>query len=133
MPNLVKQLRSSEVTLWIREHPEAVILDVRTPEEWESVGRPIHPQGGKAIFLSWRLGPSMERSASFEADCEEALSGFSKDTPILWLCRGGHRSYEAAMAMASRGWSGGWNVVDGYEGHGVPGAPGWKKEGLPWK
>lgn len=113
----------------------AVLVDVRTPPEWSGVGYPDLSSLGKNIIrLSWRVYPAMQRNASFEEQLTAAVP--DPGTPLLFLCRSGGRSLDAAIAMTACGYSSCYNITDGFEGthnspHGT--ASGWKAEALPWR
>lgn len=120
----------------LSEFPEAQLVDVRTSAEWMFVGQPdLSSLGKEPIFLSWRLFPHFmvnpEFSASFLA------LDLAKDAPIVFLCRSGGRSRDAAQAMTALGYSYCYNIEEGFEGE--PDAAGhrgttsgWKYNGLPW-
>ena len=59
------------------------------------------------------------------------------DAPVLFLCRSGQRSDQAARAARAAGYSRAFNVLEGFEGDkdasGQRGhLGGWRKAGLPW-
>ena len=37
---MIKQIKSSDIKKFIESNPETVLLDVRTEDEWNSVGKP---------------------------------------------------------------------------------------------
>ncbi len=58
--------------------------------------------------------------------------------PIVLICRSGHRSVDAGLALEKAGFSEVYNVLDGFEGplddkHHRGAKSGWRKEGLPWE
>ncbi|MBK8174476.1 MAG: rhodanese-like domain-containing protein [Rhodospirillales bacterium] len=116
--------------------PDAVLVDVRTPAEWNYVGVPdLGRAGKKPLFLPWLLFPSMEVNPHFVEHLEK--SGLPLEAPILFLCRSGARSKSAAIAMTARGFQRCYNITSGFEGdpdqarhRGT--VNGWKVEGLPW-
>ena len=60
------------------------------------------------------------------------------DAPVLFLCRSGARSHDAAIAATAAGYTQCYNVLEGFEGdrdaHGHRGAlNGWQAAGLPWQ
>ncbi len=114
----------------------AVLVDVRTPAEWNYVGIPdLSPLGRKPIFVPWMLFPSMQVNAEFALQLESV--GLDPETPLIFLCRSGARSRAAAVAMTARGFSTCYNIDAGFEGD-PDGArhrgtvSGWKVDGLPW-
>ena len=38
--NMIKQIKSSEIENYIKENSNVVLLDVRTENEWTSLGKP---------------------------------------------------------------------------------------------
>ena len=118
----------------------AVLIDVRTKAEWAYVGTPDTRSLGKTpLFLEWQSYPSMTINADFAANLEAQLrsAGVEPGASLVFLCRSGARSRQAAIAMTSVGWAPCFNVSDGFEGplddlRRRGGAGGWKAGGLPW-
>ncbi len=118
----------------------AVLIDVRTKAEWAYVGMPDTRSLGKTpLFLEWQSYPSMAINADFAASLEAQLrsAGVERGASLVFLCRSGARSRQAAIAMTSAGWAPCFNVSDGFEGplddlRRRGGAGGWKAGGLPW-
>lgn len=116
----------------LKSNPSAILVDVRTPPEWNGVGYPDLSSLGKDIIrLSWRLYPGMQRNADFETQLAAAVPDTA--APLLFLCRSGARSLDAAIAMTACGYSACFNITDGFEGHPSTPAHGWKAEQLPWR
>jgi rhodanese-related sulfurtransferase len=118
----------------------ATLIDVRTQPEFTFVGVPDLQSVGKAtLFLEWQSFPSMQVDLRFAERLEAMLegAGVSRGASLLFICRSGARSRQAAIAMTSAGWGSCYNVSDGFEGpldslrhRNVIG--GWKAGGLPW-
>jgi len=116
------------------------LVDVRTKAEWTYVGAPLLEGLGRSpLFLEWQSFPSMEVDAAFCNRLAEILeaAGAERGSRLLFICRSGARSRQAAIAMTKAGWGPCFNVVDGFEGpldssrhRGAAG--GWKAAGLPW-
>ena len=56
----------------------------------------------------------------------------------MLICRSGHRSLDAGLALEKAGFGEVYNVLDGFEGplddkHHRGNKSGWRKEGLPWE
>jgi len=83
---------------------ELQILDVRTPEEYQS--EHIHD----AINVNVR-----------DPDFENQISTFKEDMPVLVYCRSGVRSESAASILASKGFKEIYNMQGGIES--------WKRAG----
>jgi rhodanese-related sulfurtransferase len=130
-------ITSAEAWKILSEDEQAVLVDVRTREEWAYVGIPdTRPAGRETVFVSWQRLPKMEVNPSF-AD-EVGAAGVTPDQTVLLLCRSGSRSRAAATALTARGFRKCFNVSDGFEGghdrHGHRGTvAGWKAAGLPWR
>jgi len=118
----------------------SVLVDVRTQAEWNYVGTPDIQALGKApLFLEWQSYPSLAIDVNFTARLEALLEarGVERGASLVFLCRSGARSRQAAIAMTNAGWSPCFNVSDGFEGalgdsrqRGL--VSGWKAGGLPW-
>lgn len=116
------------------EDPAAVLVDVRTPQEWNLVGIPVLDAIGKqARMVMWTAYGSGTPNPDF---VEQATGGLDPSTPLLFLCRSGVRSQGAATAAAAAGFTTTYNVSEGFEGDlDADGhrTTGWKHAGLPWR
>lgn len=114
----------------------AVLVDVRTLQEWTFVGVPdLSELEKKVIFLCWRVYPSMAINGEFCRQLMEAVT--AKDAPVFFICRSGHRSMDAAIEFTRYGYKYCYNVAGGFEGdvdeNGHRGnINGWKLANLPW-
>jgi rhodanese-related sulfurtransferase len=114
--------------LW-REAPGASVVDVRTRAEWDYVGR--IPGAVEIELLTY---PGNRPNPEFVAALEQRVQ---KDTPVLFICRSGGRSHNAALLAMQAGYTQCYNVLEGFEGdkdeHGHRGTQGgWRLAGLPW-
>ena len=118
----------------------ARLVDVRSRPEWGFVGGPdVSELGQSVIEIEWATYPGMLRNAAFVADLEQALAG-QKPSKLLFLCRSGARSMQAAMAVSAAPVGQGVdciNIAEGFEGDLDPDGHrgtlnGWKVRGLPW-
>ena len=117
---MIKQIKSSEVKKFIESNPETVLLDVRTVDEWNTVGKPDTKKLGiKSLFITISQVPSF---------LENVKKNINKDKTILVMCAAGGRSLIAAKLLEAEGYST-LNVSDGFSGNGQD--PGWKNLGLP--
>ena len=120
----------------LADNPKAVLVDVRTDAEFAYVGNPDLGSLGKQVLrVYWKVFPAMEPNPNFVA--EVGTAGVAKDAPLLFLCRSGVRSRDAAVAMTAAGFKECYNVAGGFEGDkdgsGHRGrVNGWKVAGLPW-
>lgn len=109
----------------LQKDASAILIDVRTQEEWAQVGIPdLSSLKKEPIFLPWRTLPGMKPNASFESDLRNKLT--DTDVPLLFLCKAGGRSADAANAMAKLGYSRCYNIAGGFE-------YAWQPHGFPWK
>ncbi len=107
----------------------AKLIDVRTKAELEWVGR---VPGSAAV--EWNTWPGGKLNPDFLQQLESQVG---KQTPVMFLCRSGGRSHNAAVAAAQAGYPEAYNVLEGFEGdkdskghRNVSG--GWRVAGLPW-
>ena len=118
----------------LTDDPAAVLVDVRTPEEWNLVGIPVLDGIGKQVRLAtWTQYGTGIANPDFLA---EAVDGVPTDAPVLFLCRSGVRSQGAASAAAAAGYTATFNVTEGFEGDlDAEGhrTTGWKHADLPWR
>ena len=81
----------------------------------------------------------MQADPDFAARLSAKLegAGVKPGAPLVFLCRSGARSRNAAIAMTQAGWIPCFNVSDGFEGPLDPWrhrsvVSGWKAGNLPW-
>lgn len=110
----------------------AVIVDVRTEGEWQTVGVPNLANTASTLAkISWKLAPNFAQNTQFVQQLA-ASEGVTKDTPLLFICRSGGRSLDAAVAMKNAGYHYCFNITGGFEGDMGSNAQGWKASNLPW-
>lgn len=109
--------------------PGAQMVDVRTRAEWDYVGR--IPGATEIELLTY---PSNRPNPEFVAELERRVR---KEAPVMFICRSGGRSHNAAMLATQAGYSSSYNVLEGFEGdkdgqghRNTTG--GWRAAGLPW-
>lgn len=114
--------------LW-RSEPGAILVDVRTRAEWDYVGR--IPGAVEIELLTY---PGNQPNAVFLAELESKVN---KAVPVLFICRSGGRSHNAATIATQVGYHACFNVLEGFEGdrdgqghRNTIG--GWRTAGLPW-
>ncbi|MGO1975343.1 MAG: rhodanese-like domain-containing protein [Propionibacteriaceae bacterium] len=119
----------------LHDDPDAVLVDVRTEPEWNFVGVPdVRSLDREVVLVEWNRYPG-QHNADFVADLRAA--GVEEDRTVLFICRSGQRSRDAAIAATRAGISPAWNVSEGFEGpldaDGHRGSSGWRSRGLPWR
>ena len=116
---------------------DSYLVDCRTAAEWSFVGVPnISALGKEATFAEWVRFPGGINNPDFVNNVKNA--GVGSNATILFLCRSGQRSIDAAIAMSEAGYPNSYNILEGFEGdkddknqRGQLG--GWKLSGLPWQ
>jgi rhodanese-related sulfurtransferase len=107
----------------------ARLVDVRSRAEWDWVGR--IPGAVEIELLTY---PGNRPNPAFLSELEEHVK---KDLPVMFICRSGARSHNAALLAMQSGYTDCYNVLEGFEGdkdaqehRNVTG--GWRAAGLPW-
>ena len=117
---MVKQIKSSEIKKFIDKNPNTVLLDVRTENEWNTVGKPDTKNLGiKSYFIT------ISQDQGF---LESVKQSIDKKNQVLVMCAAGGRSMIAANILANEGYDV-LNISDGFSGNKED--PGWKNSGLP--
>ncbi len=122
-------LRPMEAYRVLQEHAQAQLVDVRSRAELDWVGR---IPGATEIEL--RTYPGMQPNPGF---LDQLVSQVDKNLPVLFICRSGARSSQAAAMATDMDFAECYNILEGFEGdrdeHGQRGkASGWKAADLPW-
>ena len=122
-------LEPAEAWALLQHDPRARLVDVRSKAEWEYVGRVP-----AALEIEWKSWPGMVPNPAFLDTLRAAVDPTS---PVLFLCRSGGRSHDAALAATGTGFAACYNVLQGFEGdrdneqhRNTVG--GWRAAGLPW-
>ena len=98
----------------------AILIDIRTPEEWRATGLPA---GAKRADASQKDGP-----AGFLHDVLEIVAD-RRDVTLVLICRTGNRTARARAFLLSKGFAEVFHVKEGVAGSEA--GPGWFKRGLP--
>lgn len=127
---------SADAWTILEQDRSSVLIDVRTTAEWAYVGMPdLTALGKRPVLVEWLTFPSMQVNPGFATEIQAA--GITPVSKLLFLCRSGARSRSAAVTMTAMGFSGCYNIADGFEGD-PDGSrhrgnlSGWKVAGLPW-
>lgn len=95
---------------------EIVLIDIRTPEEWDETGLPD-------VALTNNLySPDFIQTLL-------AIRAQNPDIPLALICRTGSRSGNATAQLYQAGLTNVIDVIEGVAGSGV--GPGWFARGLP--
>ena len=125
---MIKQIKSSEIKNFISENKDVELLDVRTQEEWDNVGKPDGEKIGiKTHFVTIVRSPKPSANKEF---IEEVKKQINLENQLLILCKAGGRSMMAAQLLSQEKIKC-INISDGFEGNGE--SLGWKSENLPFK
>ena len=117
---MIKHIKSSEIKKFIENNSNTVLLDVRTEDEWKTVGKPdTKDLGIKSFFITISQDPSF---------LDNVKHSINKDNHVLVMCAAGGRSIIAANLLSKEGYKT-LNVSDGFSGNGED--SGWKNAGLP--
>ena len=122
---MIKQIISKDIKDYLTKGSNKVLLDVRTQEEWDLVGRPDGDKIGlKTYFLE------IKRDSLFDFVKEFKNFKISQNNEILVICKSGERSQISAELLYRENYKT-INISDGFEGS-VEGE-GWINSGLPIK
>ena len=120
---MIKQITCKELKDHVKNNPKSVLLDVRTQEELNNIGKPDGDKIGlKTYFLEIR------RDAFFDFVQEFKNFNINQDKEILVICKSGERSQISAELLSKENYKA-INISDGFMGskEGV----GWREIGLP--
>jgi len=122
---MIRQLLAKDIKDDLKIDRNKILLDVRTKEEWDTVGKPDGDKIGlKTYFLEIR------REAFFDFVKEFKDLNISQDKEILVICKSGERSQITAELLSRENFKS-TNISDGFEGS-TEGA-GWINCSLPVK
>ena len=112
----------------LQQDPATVLVDVRSKAELELVGKIP-----SATNIEWAFYPGMVPNADFVT---QLLSQVDKNQIVVFMCRTGGRSHNAAMLAQQLGYRA-YNMLEGFEGETNAlkqrtQMSGWKHAGLPW-
>ncbi len=120
---MIKQITCKELKDHVKNNPKSVLLDVRTQEEWDTIGKPDGDKIGlKTYFLEIR------RDAFFDFIQEFKNLNINQDNEVLVICASGERSQITAELLFRENYKS-INISDGFMGSQE--GTGWKNIGLP--
>ena len=124
---MIKQIPSQEIKEYLKNNPKCVLLDVRTKEEWDTIGKPDGEKIGlRTFFLSILFGEEGIFNENFVQEFKNL--NISQDHEILTMCKSGGRSQAAAELLTRENYTCS-NISDGFLGNNEN--VGWKKSDLP--
>jgi len=125
---MIKQIKASEIKNFLIDNKNVELLDVRTQDEWENIGKPDGEKLGlKTHFVTIIRSPEPSANKNF---IEEVKKVIDTNKELLVICKAGGRSMMASQLLSQENIKC-LNISDGFEGNGEN--PGWKNEGLPSK
>ena len=125
---MIKQIKSSEIKNFLIDNKNVELLDVRTQDEWDNIGKPDGEKLGlKTHFVTIIRSPEPSVNKDF---IEEVKKVIDTNKELLVICKAGGRSMMASQLLSQENIKC-LNISDGFEGNGEN--PGWKNEGLPSK
>jgi len=113
----------------LQNSPNALLIDVRTQAELELVGRVP-----SALNVEWAIYPGMVANPDF---AKQLANKATKEQTLIFMCRTGGRSHNAAALAVSLGFNQAYNMLEGFEGEANSAQQrtlinGWKHANLPW-
>jgi|TARA_B110000971_G_C19768132_1_gene389569 rhodanese-related sulfurtransferase len=125
---MIKQIKSSEIKNFLNNNKNIELLDVRTQDEWDNVGKPDGEKLGlKTHFVTIVRSTDPSVNKGF---IEEVKNKVDSNKQLLIICKAGGRSMMASQLLSQENIIC-VNISDGFEGNGEN--VGWKNEGLPSK
>jgi len=124
------ELTPAEAYAILEQAPGARLVDVRSKAELELVGR--IPE---ATHIEWSFYPGWTPNPDFSAQLATQLD---PEALVMFICRTGGRSHNAAAVASGVGFTEAYNVIEGFEGAADSetrqrgSINGWKVAGLPW-
>lgn len=117
----------------LRTCPEARLVDVRTNAERDWVGRVQIPESQHQA-IQWMLYPGGTPNPDFLTQLKQVAG---KEDVLLFLCRSGVRSRNAAQKANEAGYGNCFDILEGFEGEKDENGHrktrnGWCFAGLPW-
>ena len=123
---MIRELLTKDIQQFIKQNPNSVLIDVRSKEEWENVGK---PDGNKINLETYFLSIKNiqgEININFVEEFENLK--IDKKKEILVMCKSGARSLLVSNMLDKEEYNC-INVSDGFEGSDQNN--GWKNSDLP--
>ena len=122
-------LLPGEAHALLQQQPGAKVVDVRSRAEHDFVGRIPG-----SVEIEWKSYPGMSPNPNF---LQQLIQEVPPDAVVMFVCRSGGRSHDAATAAMQAGYRAAFNVLEGFEGDRDSSGHrntvgGWRAAGLPW-
>lgn len=123
------ELSPEEAFEVLQADPQVVLVDVRSQAELDLVGRIP-----SALNVEWAFYPGMAANPDFGTQLQAKVD---KNLTVIFMCRTGGRSHNAAVLADQLGYDAVYNMLEGFEGEANSLKQrtlinGWKHAGLPW-
>lgn len=123
----------AEAHALLNAEPQALLIDVRTTAERDWVGR-VDVADDRQAAIEWNTYPGGTRNPAFIEQLQQIARS---EQILLFLCRSGVRSRQAATAAAASGYANCFDILEGFEGDKDAAGHrktvgGWCVAGLPW-
>ena len=127
-------LDSLNAWVFLKENPEAKLIDIRSSMEFLFIGHPTN-----SIHIAWMEDPDWEINPNFFKEINQIQKASTNNNcPIVMICRSGNRSEKAGIQLLEAGLINIYHVSDGFEGdrdennhRGT--LNGWRFHELPWE
>jgi len=123
---MIRELLTKDIQQFIKQNPNSVLIDVRSKEEWENVGKP----DGNKINLETYFLSIKNIQGEININFVEEFKGLKidREKEILVMCKAGSRSLLVSNLLDKEEYNC-INISDGFEGNDQNN--GWKNAGLP--
>jgi len=123
---MIRELLTKDIQQFIKQNPNSVLIDVRSKEEWENVGKP----DGNKINLETYFLSIKNIQGEININFVEEFKGLKidREKEILVMCKAGGRSLLVSNLLDKESYNC-INISDGFEGNDQNN--GWKNAGLP--
>ncbi|MDX2083191.1 MAG: rhodanese-like domain-containing protein [Rickettsiales bacterium] len=139
----VNQITPNAAFELLKNDSQSAIIDVRTFEEFASIGIIAADQfDNRMILLPWQLAPEMKINQEFDKNLDletkKLFGSKNQEAKIIFICRSGARSTQAALKAQANGYKNCYNLINGFEGDADEFSQrgkinGWKAQSLPWR
>jgi len=132
--NELGHLTSPEAWEFLKENPEARLIDIRSSMEFLFIGHPTD-----SIHIAWMEDPDWDINPNFIKEINQIQKASTNNNgPIVLICRSGNRSEKAGIQLLEAGLTNIYHISDGFEGDRGDNnhrgeINGWRFHGLPWE
>ena len=125
----IKEIDSKLAFKILRSKKTSFLIDVRSSYEWKNIGTPdLHDVNKNVLLIEW---PFVINEIFIKSYYSKLINHFNYSDNLMFICKSGLRSMQAAKIAQKFGFLNIANIIDGFEGNGL-GQMGWKLNDLPW-